>query len=126
MAADADIVVQIATALEDTRTHNDLARVPDVDLSLMPEVGDCRVQLLNWKPRGTVPSGVFVDTARIDGTDGIAKLLASVPAGRILFGSHAPFLIPEAALIRAVHENQLEDRVRRDILAGNANRMFSR
>ena len=52
MAAEADIVVQIATALEDTRTHNELAHVPDVDLSLMRDVGDCSVQLLNWKPRG--------------------------------------------------------------------------
>ena len=68
--------------------------------------------------------GVFVDTARIDGTDGIAKLLASVPSGRILFGTHAPFLIPEAALIRAVHENQIAEDPLRQILGNNANRVF--
>ena len=125
IAAKSDIAVQIALAMEDARTQNDLARVPDVDITKLPEVGDCRVQLLNWKPRGAVPPGVSIDTARIEGTDGIARLLATVPAEQILFGSHAPFLIPEAALIRAVHENQLDEIPLRKILGGNANRLFA-
>src|SRR5690606_22488661 len=82
MAAEAGIFVQIAVALEDTRTQNDIARVPDVDLSTMPDPGSCRVQLLNWKPRGDVPPKVFLDTARVDGTDGIARLLEIVSADR--------------------------------------------
>lgn len=124
MAANADVTVQIAVALEDTRTHNDIARVDDVDLDKLPDVGDCRVQLLNWKPRGSVPPKVYIDTARIDRTDGIADLLSSHPADRIVFGTHAPFLIPEAALIRAVHENQLAEEQMQKILSGNANRLF--
>ena len=126
MAAEAEIFVQIAVALEDTRTQNDIARVPDVDLSVMPDPGNCRVQLLNWKPRGEVPPKVFLDSARIDGTDGIAKLLETISADRILFGTHAPFLIPEAALIRAVHENQLAEASMRKILEGNAERLLRR
>ncbi len=125
MAADANLVVQIAAALEDARTQNDIARVPDVDITKLPSVGDCRVQLLNWKPRGTIPSGVYLDTARIDGSDGIAKLLETIPADRILFGSHAPFLIPEASLIRAVHENQIAEAPLQKILGENANRVFA-
>jgi len=124
MAAEAGVVIQLACALEDTRTQNDIVSVPDVDISALPDTGACRVQLLNWRPRGSVPSGVYLDTARIDGTDGIASLLATVSPGRILFGTHAPFLIPEAALIRAVHENQLEEGPLRQILAGNVNRLF--
>lgn len=124
MAADAGVVVQIAVAMEDVRTQNEMARVPDLDLSKMPEVGECRVQLLNWRPRGEVPPGVCVDTARIDGTNGIARLLKTVPAERIMFGTHAPFLIPEAALIRAVHENQLDETSKRKFLAENTNRLF--
>lgn len=125
LAAEADVVVQIAMAMEDGRTQNDIARVSDVDITKLPGVGDCRVQLLNWKPRGAIPGGVYLDTARIDGTDGIARLLATVSAERILFGSHAPFLISEAALIRAVHENPLDEIPLRKILGENANQLFA-
>lgn len=125
LATEADLVVQIAMAMEDTRTQNDIARVSDVDISALPDLGGCRVQLLNWKPRGGIPSGVYFDTARIDGTDGIPKLLIGVSPKQILFGSHAPFLIPEAALIRAVHENQISEDSRRMILGENAKQLFA-
>ncbi|MEX2581055.1 MAG: amidohydrolase family protein [Verrucomicrobiales bacterium] len=134
MAAEAEAVVQVAAAMEDVRTQNDIARAPDVDLAPLPDAmkraGGGRVQLLNWRPRGTLSEtlattpGIHFDTARIDATDGIAVLLETVPADRILFGTHAPFLIPEAALIRAVHENELEAAPLRRILSGNANQLF--
>ncbi len=126
MAVEADVVVQVAVSLEDTRTHNEFVRVPDVDVSKMPDPGNGRIQLLNWKPRGGIPPKVYFDTARIDGTDSLAKLLTTVSPHRILFGTHAPLLIPEAALIRAVHENQLSEDPMGRILAENAARLFSR
>lgn len=123
-ASGAGLFVQLAASMEDRRTQNALVQVPDVDLSALPglmrEVPGVRVQLLNWKPRSAdleamrEISRLFFDTARVDGTDGIALLQDVVSADRVLFGSHAPFLIPEASLIRAMHESGLgEDRLRK-------------
>ncbi len=121
--------VQIAVAMEDTRTQHDLVRTADVDLTplsaTLRQITGARVQLLNYRPRGPLldelakTPGVFFDTARVESTDGVAKLLRSVPAGRVVFGSHSPFLIPEAALIRA-HESGLTVEQMRAVMTENA------
>lgn len=122
LATEAGLFVQIVAALEDTRTQPELMRVADVDLTplaqVLPEIPQARVQILNARPRGawlkqlaSLP-GLYWDVSRLDGTAGVPELVQQVPAGRVLFGSHAPFLIPEAALIR-VHE---ADRLSRDEL----------
>ena len=68
--------------------------------------------------------GVYFDAARVDGTDGVPLLVQSVPPGRVMFGSHAPFLIPEAALIR-VHESAVLDEASlRAVLAENGEHFF--
>jgi predicted TIM-barrel fold metal-dependent hydrolase len=131
-AAEADLLVQIVATMEDTRTQNANAAVPDVDLSLLPAVverlPESRIQILNWRPRGAVLDamgdlpGVVFDTARIDGTDGIEQLQQVVSADRVLFGSHAPFLIPEAALIRVIHESKFDESRLRQIVQSNAER----
>lgn len=102
--------VQVAACLEDVRTQHPLFNLPDVDLSPLPavmqHVPGATVQLLNYRPRQpllgklSAMPGIYFDTARVEATDGIADLLRSVPSGRVMFGTHAPFLIPEAALIR--------------------------
>ena len=117
-ATKAGCFVQVAVAMEDTRTQHEKVRVPDVDLSPLPDVvsaiGGVRVQLLNHRLRGTLLArfaatrGIYFDTARVESTDGVPAIMKSVPEGRVLFGTHAPFLIPEAALIR-VHESGLLD-----------------
>jgi predicted TIM-barrel fold metal-dependent hydrolase len=102
--------VQIAACLEDTRTQHPRLSVPDVDLSPLPDVmqhaAGATVQILNYRPRaplleklGATP-GIYFDTARVEGTDGIANLLRSIPSARVMLGTHAPFLIPESTLIR--------------------------
>lgn len=61
--------------------------------------------LLNHRP-GSVTAelarlpNLWFDIARTEATDGVARLVQLAGNGRVLFGSHAPFLIPEAALIR--------------------------
>jgi predicted TIM-barrel fold metal-dependent hydrolase len=110
----ADCAVQIAVSMEDVRTQNETMRVADVQLApllaVLDQAKQARVQLLNYRPRGEVfgelakRSNVYFDTARVDGTDGIPRLVRAVGECRVLFGSHAPFLIPEAAMIR-VHES---------------------
>lgn len=117
-AAGAGRFIQIAVAMEDHRTQNTLLRVPDVDpsplIKLMPGIESARVQILNHNLRpqllqqlGNTPR-VFFDTARVEGTDGIPHLVTNAALDRVLFGSHAPFLIPEASLIR-VHESDMLD-----------------
>lgn len=104
-------------------------RVPEVDLSPLPEatakVPKAKVQLLNWKGRGTVTNtlrelpNLSVDTALADGTDAVATLVKTFGPERVLFGTHAPFLIPEAALLR-IHEAGLAEEDKRAILCGNS------
>lgn len=128
--------VQLAVAIEDTRTQHPKLQVPDVDLEPLAEairrVPGSRVQVLNYRPRSVVPGllaktpGVYFDTARADSTDGVPKLVSSLPDRRVLFGTHAPFLIPEAALIRVHESGQLDDATLRAVLAGNAEHTFGK
>ena len=121
-ATAAGFLIQIAVAMEDTRTQHPMMQVADVDLE--PLAGwiqsnaAAKVQLLNWRPKAAqldrlakIP-GVYFDTARVEGTDGVAKLMRSVPAGRVMLGTHAPFLIPEAALIRTGESDLSEQEIR--------------
>jgi predicted TIM-barrel fold metal-dependent hydrolase len=134
LATAAGLFVQIAATIEDNRTQHPQLVVPDVDLApladVVRQVSGARVQVLNFRPRGAAfeqlakTTDVMFDTARVDGTDGIPKLVESLPAGRVLFGTHAPFLIPEAALIRVHESGQLDDAALRAVYASNADTMF--
>lgn len=133
-AAAAGRLVQIAAAMEDVRTQHPLAPVEDIDLSPLPEmlsrVPGARVQILNHRLRpplleqlAAVP-GLYFDTARVEGTDSVPALVRSVPRGRVLFGSHAPFLNPEAALIRTHESGLLSDGDLSAVLSGNARQLL--
>lgn len=132
-ARDAAMLVQIAAAVEDTRTQHPRLQTADVDLSpllhVLPEVSGSAIQILNYRPRGSLHTalgrlpGVWFDTARVDSTDGVPKLVQSLPAGRVLFGTHAPMLIPEAALIRVHESGVLNDQDAKAVLSGNADEL---
>ena len=114
LATRAGRFVQIAATMEDTRTQHPQLSVPDVDLeplaSLVSRLPGARVQILNYRPRKPLldklakTSGLYFDTARVDGTDAVPTLVSQVPHNRVMLGTHAPFLIPESALIR-LHES---------------------
>lgn len=135
LAAARKCLVQIVVSLEDTRTQSNLLRVADLDLKPLPEVvkqvPDCKVQLLNARPRTPLLKqleglpGVYFDTARVDGTDGVPNLIQACPAGRVLFGSHAPFLIPEAPLVRVYEARKLDAPSLAALLSGNASRLMA-
>ena len=97
--------------------------------ALLGRLGRARVQILNWRPRGELleklakTSGIFFDTARVEGTDGVPQLVEKVGKDRVMFGSHAPFLIPEAALIRVHESSRLAASSLRRLLAANARRL---
>lgn len=128
--------VQIAAAMEDVRTQHPLLRVTDVDLTPLPavmtRVKQAKVQILNYRPSSPLleklakAPGIFFDTARVDGTDGVPKLVSRVPNGRVMLGTHAPFLIPEAALIRVHESGLLNEPALRSVLSKNARQVFEK
>jgi predicted TIM-barrel fold metal-dependent hydrolase len=134
-AASAGLFVQIAVAMEDARTQHPQLQVPDVNLSpllkILPQIPKARVQILNARsvtPQLEKLGGIaklYFDTARMDGTDAVPRLMERLPSGRVLYGSHAPFLIPEAALIRTHESGQLDARGLQALLSENASH-FSR
>lgn len=109
LAGEAGLIVQLVVATEDTRTQPPQTQVADVDLRPLPALlarhDQTRVQLLNHRP-GSITAelaqrpNLWFDIARTEATDGVTRLVRQAGAERVLFGSHAPFLIPEAALIR--------------------------
>jgi len=133
--AAAGCVVQLAVAMEDTRTQHEQFQVADVDLTPLPDImsrhRSARVQLLNYRPRGPLleklkgVDGLYFDTARVEGTDGVPSLAGLVASDRILFGTHAPFLMPEAALIRVHESNRLNAEALGQIYCTNAGRLMS-
>jgi len=72
-------------------------------------------QLEPWKRLNKV----YFDTARVEQTDGVAMLLRAVGASRVMLGTHAPFLIPEAALVRCC-ESELSDTEIRSVVTESA------
>jgi len=133
-ASERGLLVQLAVALEDPRTQPERMRVPEVDLgplaAALAKAPSAKVQLLNWKGRGTLTNtlkaipNLSVDTALADGTDAVASLVKTFGPERVLFGTHAPFLIPEAALVR-VHEADLDAAALVAVVRGNADRWLA-
>ena len=129
LATEAGCLIQIATTMEDPRTQHPMMRVPDADLTGLAEVMEsvpaARVQLLNQRtPLSADLAGLtrlYVDVARVESTDGVASLIERLAGGsqRVVFGSHAPFLIPESSLIR-VRESGLESDALQSLLHRNA------
>lgn len=136
MATERDLLVQIAVLMEDTRTHIELMRVADVDVmplaDLMPKNPRARVLLLNsGKVLQKLPEklaatrGLYYDTARIEGSGEVGRLTKTLPAGSIVFGTHAPFFIFESALIK-MDEAGLGAEDVRAVLTGNSRALLAK
>ncbi len=107
------LVVQLAVLMEDARMMHPLMRVPPIDLKplakIVEQVPGVKLVLLNALTTGdktdklfrVLEAGeVYVEIAMLEGVGGIESLLKTVPAERILFGSHAPSLYFESALLK--------------------------
>ncbi|MFH1300583.1 MAG: amidohydrolase family protein [Planctomycetota bacterium] len=127
--------VQLAATLEDTRTQHHSLQALDVNLTPLPElavkVPGLRLQILNAKPRpdlidklSKIP-GIFFETARVEGTDGVPSLMQRLAEGRVMLGTHAPFLIPEAALVRVYESSTLDAAALQSVLSDNAVQFLS-
>ncbi|GAF83435.1 unnamed protein product, partial [marine sediment metagenome] len=96
------LIVQLVIRMEDLRTQHPLVQVPDVDIKPLPALVAARPKLqlviLNGQRtiRGNMlkqlvgAGNVYFDIAVQEGMGGVANLLGSVPAERVLFGSHFP------------------------------------
>jgi predicted TIM-barrel fold metal-dependent hydrolase len=135
MAAERNLLVQIAVLMEDTRTHHHLMQVADVDVSplidLMARIPRARVLLLNsgkvlQRPpeRLVTTRGLCHDIARLEGSGEVARAMRALPRGAVLFGTHAPFFIFESALIK-IDEAGLEPADVRALLAENARALLA-
>jgi len=103
------MLVQIAVRLEDPRTQHRLLSVKDVDLkpllTLVADHSKVPIVLLNALSSGNlelhsqlVMAGrIYFDLSTLEGLAGLERQLQSLPAERILFGSHSPFFVFESA-----------------------------
>lgn len=130
LAAQRKLVVQIAVTMEDVRTQHPLASVPDVDVRPLAEAltgaTRARVMLLNAGravPAATAKSlaalGVYFDTSRVEGVAGVGAFVRSLPRGRVVFGTHAPFLNYETGVLK-VYESGLTAQEAAALLGENA------
>jgi predicted TIM-barrel fold metal-dependent hydrolase len=135
-AATRGLIVQLALRLEDERTLHPLLRLHAIDLTPLVELAASlpRLRLVLLDHGGlanpvllrklTGAGQVFVDIATVEGIGGVAELLQSVPADRVLFGSHYPFFYYEAALLK-LRESKLEPAQERAIRRDNARRLLA-
>jgi predicted TIM-barrel fold metal-dependent hydrolase len=136
-AADKGMIVQLAVLMEDERMMHALLRVPPVDLSplaaIVEQTPGLRLVLLNALkgPRNgnflrLLNSGnVYCEIAMLEGAAALEQLISEIPPEKILFGSHAPSLYFESALLK-LQESRLAVPHRRSILHESARRLENR
>jgi predicted TIM-barrel fold metal-dependent hydrolase len=131
---DAGLGVLVQTRLEDPRSQHPLAPVPDLAASeiaavagqypgLTVIIGGARTAEI--RPLGEPLRGLpnlFADVSQADGFDAVRLLAEDGLAEKLLFGSHAPFFLPHAALARVVADLPASEAAA--ILGGNAERIL--
>lgn len=125
-ATEHGLVVQIALKMEDERTMHPLVRVPFVDTSPLSKVAlavpGLRLVILSGSRDGIqqlAGSGASFDIANLEGLEGVARLAEKIGVQRVLFGSHSPYFIWEAARLK-VTEAGLDPSRERAVLGENA------
>jgi predicted TIM-barrel fold metal-dependent hydrolase len=135
LAATRGLIVQIALTMEDERTQHPLVRVPHVDPRPLVEqarrLPGLQLMLINafrsLRPATLGPlagaGNISFDIAMLENVGGVADLVGRVGAGRVLFGSYAPFYYFESALLK-LKESPMEPNQLREVAAGNALRIL--
>ena len=131
---DAGLIVQIALMLEDPRTQHPLVQVPHVDplrlVPLLKSFPDLPVVLLNAfraarldRLETVVQAGnVCLELATMEGAASLERIVRSIPADRLLFGSHAPFYYLQSAVLK-LETAEIGALQRQAIGAGNARKL---
>lgn len=133
------LIVQIAVRMEDERgQHPLLKNTPPTDLAplvpLLDRPGRPKLVLLNalknaggaGLPRPLLEAAdVWFDIAMLEGMGALGRLVNQFGAERFVFGSHAPFFVPEAAKLK-FEESPLSAENAQAIQRGNAQRLLGR
>lgn len=134
--ADAGLGVIVQTRLEDTRRQHPQAQVADVPAL---EVADAASRhpglsvVLGGARTGEVRAlcqrllntpNLWVETSQLDGTDALRLLCESGLSGKLLLGTHTPFFVPRAGLVRILTD--LPDPSAQAILSQNADALLRR
>lgn len=130
-ATERHLLVQIAVLMEDERMMHPRLRVVPVDVTPLAAVikatPGARLMLLNalGTLRGAalhrlVDTGsIGVEIATLEGVGALSSLLAELPPGRVMFGSHGPQFYFEAAALKLI-ESDLNAGQRRAVRFENA------
>jgi predicted TIM-barrel fold metal-dependent hydrolase len=123
-------VAQVVVRVDDDRRQHRLAQAPDVPPGSVRDAAARHPSLkvllsgaltlpLNQLARDLPKSGnLWADTSQADGFEAVAGLLKTVWRDRLVFGSHAPLFIPEAAFARVVFD--LDDASAERVFSTNA------
>jgi len=136
LAEEHGLVVQLVVRMDDVRSQHPLMPVPNVDLKPLPDLlavrPKLRLVLLNalGSVRGVdlarlaASKNVWFDIATLEGLAGIAGLLRTVAAERLVFGSHLPLFNLESSLLK-MRESELTDSQTAAIAHANAERLLA-
>jgi predicted TIM-barrel fold metal-dependent hydrolase len=142
-AAARNLLVQIVVNLQDERMQHPRTPIPEVDVTplaaSLQRVPDATVMLLNpfrnvrgERLRSMVDeTNVSFGIANLDGNGGLERILrgdhfyldVTIPAERLVFGSHVPFFPVENSLFKFA-ESDLSTADQEAILHGNAERLL--
>ncbi|HEX8041046.1 MAG TPA: amidohydrolase family protein [Chryseosolibacter sp.] len=144
-ATENGMIIQIVGDMEDIRHHHPIVEVREVNLTplvdIMKAIPAARIQLLYWNHRVSgklleqlaKETHVYFDTSRVEGVGEVGHLIEgkswggsagpSIPADRLLFGSHAPYFPVETSIIKLFESPMTLDQMTA-IMNGNARRFL--
>jgi uncharacterized protein len=136
MAADRQMIVQLAVRMDDTRVQHRLMQVADVDVKPLADViAACpklRLVMLNSLGvlRGNAlkqliaAGNVYFEISMLEGVGGVAKILDTIGPDRLLVGSHLPLFNLESAVLK-LQESELSNKQLNAISNENAKRLLA-
>jgi hypothetical protein len=135
MAAEKGLVVELALIMEDERMMHPLLRVPPTDpaplVGVVKQTPGLRLVIVNGlrtlRDKALVDivsaGDVSLEISMLDALNGVGDVLASLPPGRLLFGSHAPLFYFESAALK-LQESPLTDAQLRAVRFESARRLL--
>jgi predicted TIM-barrel fold metal-dependent hydrolase len=132
-AAEAGMIVQLATQMEDDRTQYPLMRIPRVNLAPLAEivagVPALRLVVLNaardpLRQKIAAAGNVYFDIAMVEGVGGVGVLASEVSSQRVVFGSHFPLFYFQSAALK-IKEAGFSAADEKAILEDNARRLLN-
>ena len=131
-AAEAGMIVQLATQMEDERTQYPLMRIPRVDLAPLAEivagVPSLRLVILNaprdpLRKKIAAAGNVYFAIAMVEGVGGVGVLASELSQQRVVFGSHFPLFYFQSAALK-IKEAGFSASDEKTILEDNARGLY--